>query len=674
MSLDPTWKPVVDQTVRFVEIEDMNTICGSDIRCGTIRPPVPAGVGASTVLPFMFTQAMMHLCGTTAVVKEVSPRTDALGYYNVLLHKHTTSGETERFLYSSWMLCDAAETSMTIDGMLAEIGVSIRAYNSLVVPENATPEQIDEIVKAKETIMKGLSKIERGIDLRYSHDKCTKREVYRVLKALFGSNAMKLRASFDAINESKAKYTAETMKHVNRRTKALMIAKFVLKQYANIYAEKYPTLMFNRLKFTTVVPGGDSKNVHIDKIYTEISNKVLELVKFDNSSRIKGGQILGRPVNTAPHDRWNAAANHVVSVLGMSKTSEGEKIYRTSVDFFEVPKLVFACLRTNGSNPFISVRHPSNGDEVRALSSAVTQVNGSVGPVFRDLVSACATCGTQHGRGSGQPCQRCYDNANRNIFAGYHSTNRPYDTPRVGAVRFGIENELHCKDAKDNHAAFGIIRQNSDLAIGELDGSLGQYDGEVILRPMPFTNQAMKHVTDFFQTLSAHMIVPDQNNSTTSYGLHINVSGYNTETSVRASNFLKKHQQLVETLAGRAQNSYCNYSNINAGTKYSAINIRRNGVAEFRIFRATVDRDTLLMRIQFAIGLLEFCDVVTDMNAANFNWEGFKTFAKGMRRSNELRCYLHPELKKVARRVPVKAVSGVEFAPGMQAGAEAHVA
>ncbi len=664
MSFDPTWKPIVGSTVRFLDIADINTVGGGDVHNGTIRP-ANKDTTAAAVLPFMFTPAMIHLCGTTAVVKEVSPRKDALGYYNVMLSNFSTDGETERFLYSTWMLCDAAEMTMTIDNMLAEVGVSLRAYGALAIPANATEAQIIEIVSAKEKIMAGLQKIEKAITLRYSYDKCTKRELFKVLKALYGSSEEKLHSVWSEIGEKKTKYVSEMKKSENRQKKADMIAKVLLKTYAGVFKTKFGIDLFNREKTTTIVPGGNSRNATASRLRQDIAAKILEVVKFDNSSRVKGEVILGNPVNTAPHDRWNAAAKKAHEQLGMFASHEGVKIYKTSVEFFEIPELVFNVIRHSSASMFINVRHPTTNIDVRALESALTTVPNNNGRVFRDLVCACSTCGNQHGRGTGQVCQRCFENANRNIFNGYHSQNRNYEGPRIGAVRFGIENELHCKDAKANHAAFGIIRQNSDLAIGELDGSLSQYDGEVILCPLPFTNQAMKKVGDFFQTLSEHMTVPDQKMSSTSYGLHINVSGYATETAVRASHFLKNNQGLVETLAGRQQNTYCSYSNINAGTKYSAINIRRNGVAEYRIFRATVDRDTLMMRIQFAIALMEFCEVVTDMSSKDFTWESFKTFAKGLRRSNELRAYLHPDLKKVTRRIPAKVA---EAAPAMKPG------
>jgi len=230
-----------------------------------------------------------------------------------------------------------------------------------------------------------------------------------------------------------------------------------------------------------------------------------------------------------------------------------------------------------------------------------------------------------------------------------------YPKPKLGKVMVGIENELHIKDEDVRTKMDKIVssKKYKGLIQWHEDGSLDDDDMEFISKPMTFTKSNLKKVSSFFNKQSKLAYCPSR--SDTSYGLHVNVSGFIDGVFSMAQRFLCQNQKNVEKLAGRRANEYCEYDELD-GEKYCCLHIRGDGIGEFRIFRATTRPERLAYRIQFCIAL---CQMFKDGKYVSGNWKDFEAYVKKCKtKYPELAVFLDNNLewpeppKEVARDVP----------------------
>ncbi len=226
-----------------------------------------------------------------------------------------------------------------------------------------------------------------------------------------------------------------------------------------------------------------------------------------------------------------------------------------------------------------------------------------------------------------------------------------YPQPKLGLVRFGIENELCCdpddgnpddgenyNDYTPNKEALKVVDSFRKLCFWTEDCSLRESDMEVVTKPLPHTEESMTRISNLFRKLTPHANSPKRTD--VSYGLHITVSGYDLTTCEAAQKFVHREQRNSEKIAGRKENEYCNYNNY-TDSKSSAINIRYStgdravtgSMAEFRIFKATTQPARLRQRIQYALGVMHFLD---KNRGEDESWNNFVKFIGGYRRYADL--------------------------------------
>jgi len=576
---------------------------------------------------YPFTHEMKHLFGCKARVNEIASAED--GSANVSLSEVET-GSSSRFGFSAWMLRKYHDVSDgTFSRILSEYKSSHDTTKDIISRVEQNPTKKDQMANALRQAKQVENSYITEVYRAYVAGNVTVENFNKFLE-MSCENQAEMDVEAAVVNAKRTAIEAAKARRIAREAACSDAAVAIVQRFRNSQAEGSPAL-FDREGRVETLYAQFGIDLHRDDMIEAIKSKVLSC--FDFSARFPG----------IPRTQYEAKRleNAILMATEQLEFDERVTVYLSSTVRHTLSKFVYNFVSAN----FTHMNHPTDGRAGRiiALRRSVCSIDG--GTTFNDLVHECTTCGTRHGRGPGQICRACQEQADRNIFHRYHSTPRNYPSSRVGTVLFGIENELHCPTARDNHEAFRIIRDSEGMAIGELDGSLGRYDGEVILNPLPYSNKNTKKVTDFFAKLGTKMRVPHMDESTVSYGLHINVSGFATSVAERAQRFLYANKAEVERLAGRTENSYCYYNRFDSGDKYRAINIRGNGVAEFRIFRATTNHTELMYRLQFAMTVLKFCSV-TPTSSENFTWEKYKQYVKAQRRSNELRLYFFPTLKE----------------------------
>ncbi len=207
-----------------------------------------------------------------------------------------------------------------------------------------------------------------------------------------------------------------------------------------------------------------------------------------------------------------------------------------------------------------------------------------------------------------------------------------YPKPKNGIIRFGIENELRAS-RENSSKAKEVVMRNAKRFFWSYDGSLRDSDLEVVSKPFAHTPSNMDVLCNFFQEIEPFANIPKERCNGVSYGLHVTVSGYETTVAQRARMFLQKHKRMAEKVAGREENRYCSYKETESTAchKSCAINIRSNGSAEFRIFKATTVALKLKYRVQFALSVMHFASEYPGGTAYEYS-----KFIKSLRRYAEI--------------------------------------
>ena len=279
-----------------------------------------------------------------------------------------------------------------------------------------------------------------------------------------------------------------------------------------------------------------------------------------------------------------------------------------------------------------------------------------------DCVS-CYRCSTTFEAGSlfGDYCDECEqeieeeeerrlederERACANLIGPYHSGRRKSATRVVpspwtrakGGRGLGLEIEAECPAVDKYNAAravleavhpAGIPRDDSfdRIAWCEQDGSLD--DGfEIITQPLGLD----AHRELWPRVLDTRAVKGLRSHDTETCGLHVHVSrvGLSKLTIAKAVVFLNadENDRFIVRLARRSSNGYCKKKNdarVNRDAcesfdRYERLNLTNRHTVEFRIFRGSLNRKTVLASVEFANAVMDFCAqaAVTDLTVAAF--------------------------------------------------------
>lgn len=220
------------------------------------------------------------------------------------------------------------------------------------------------------------------------------------------------------------------------------------------------------------------------------------------------------------------------------------------------------------------------------------------------------------------------------VIASYHSTRArrdkvPSPWTRAHRARFlGVELEVEAPtDANREEIARTLdavngesVRLTADhhqsarLVTFEYDGSLS-HGFEIITAPMGLDDQRAVW-TDLLARTAGHRL---RSHQTTTCGLHVHVSraGLTPTHVARAVSFVndERNAELVACIARRGPNQYCKMAPKKIsretardnGDRYQAVNLCHPGTLEFRMFRGTLKRSSLLACIEFAAAVVAYC-------------------------------------------------------------------
>jgi len=274
-------------------------------------------------------------------------------------------------------------------------------------------------------------------------------------------------------------------------------------------------------------------------------------------------------------------------------------------------------------------------------------------------------------------CDRCIDsedtdNHGNRIIHDY--SYRPdaifHSTDKEERLFFGIEIEVEARDSKSTSAMHAHQLEGLDLAYLKYDGSLS--DGfEIVTHPMShdfFKNEATELWT-VLEDLRSKQGMRVKAWDTRTCGLHIHISrtGFNGGSHMhRFLNLVYSNQEFYETLAGRSSEQWAKFSDImrndyvrdrdgrpieddygfartvttrtfkhklghRGSDRYSAVNTNNQETLEMRIFRGSVNGDTIKAQLDLAHASVEYTRTLTiqdvregALSADNLMWYVFQ--------------------------------------------------
>lgn len=187
-----------------------------------------------------------------------------------------------------------------------------------------------------------------------------------------------------------------------------------------------------------------------------------------------------------------------------------------------------------------------------------------------------------------------------------------------GNFKFGVELEVEFGNSSYNRSQIMeevLALKNPKLIYAKSDGSLR--DGaEFVTHPMGFTlatafkdvGYSQDEVWGWVNKLSE---MGCRSHETSSCGLHIHVNrdAFSSQQIVnRVDHFVGQQQSMLQVFARRANNTYADY-NANRGSKYRALNLLHPYTIEFRIFKGTLNVNTLIASIQLVYIICKFCEM-----------------------------------------------------------------
>ena len=240
-----------------------------------------------------------------------------------------------------------------------------------------------------------------------------------------------------------------------------------------------------------------------------------------------------------------------------------------------------------------------------------------------------------------------------------------HSTDKNERLFFGIEIEVEAYRNLADASNYAYQLEQQELAYLKHDGSLS-CGFEVVTHPMShdfFKNEA----SDFFdviETLRSQYKVKSWDTNTCGLHIHISRSGFNSGAHMhRFLNLVYSNQELYEKLAGRSSDQWAKFTDIisqdyvrdangertyttsddgfqtynvrttrsfrrklndggygynsRGSDRYSAVNCQNNATLEMRIFRGTVNTDTIKSHIDLAHASVEYTRTLTANDVIN---------------------------------------------------------
>ncbi len=222
----------------------------------------------------------------------------------------------------------------------------------------------------------------------------------------------------------------------------------------------------------------------------------------------------------------------------------------------------------------------------------------------------------------------------------------PHMRPKRREFYFGAEIEMNTRqDWSDVHEAAEFVVGNisSDLVYLKEDSSIGT-GFEFVTHPMTLDYWRDKFPWDTYEKL-ADMNMLAWNSVGRKCGLHINISRAAFVAPSHLSKFLlfvyRNEDELVK-FAGRRSEDYANFTYSERklfvqhgkgdtyGMRHVAVNCQNSNRIEFRIFRPSLKRDTIISTIELCHALAHFTSIVTcnDVYNNRLTFDGFVEWLK----------------------------------------------
>jgi len=244
-------------------------------------------------------------------------------------------------------------------------------------------------------------------------------------------------------------------------------------------------------------------------------------------------------------------------------------------------------------------------------------------------------------------CDRCDDDSENSMVIHDYSY-RPdpifHSTDKNERLFFGIEIEVEARNNLVDSSNYAYQLEANELAYLKHDGSLSN-GFEIVTHPMShdfYKNQA-EEFWDVIETLRSQYKVKSWDTSTCGLHIHISRSGFNGGAHMhRFLNLVYSNQGFYQTLAGRSSDQWAKFDDVerrewaldsngdrivdaygdrviittrsfknkldhNRGSdRYSAVNTLNRHTLEMRIFRGTVNGDTIKAQIDLAHASVEY--------------------------------------------------------------------
>ena len=273
-------------------------------------------------------------------------------------------------------------------------------------------------------------------------------------------------------------------------------------------------------------------------------------------------------------------------------------------------------------------------------------------------------------------CDSCSDDSDSNGNRIIHDyTYRPdpifHSTDKDERLFFGIEIEVEAVDSKSDSAMHAYQLESVDLAYLKNDGSL-DHGFEIVTHPMShdfFKNEA-GHLWEVVEGLRTKSGIRVKSWDTRTCGLHIHISrtGFSGGAHMhRFLNLVYSNPEFYSALAGRSSDQWAKFTDIftreyerdsngdripddisgfkiiskrtfkhklnsnRNSDRYSAVNTLNANTLEMRIFRGTVNSDTIKAQLDLAHASVEYTRTLSvhdirngALSADNFMWYIFQ--------------------------------------------------
>lgn len=269
-------------------------------------------------------------------------------------------------------------------------------------------------------------------------------------------------------------------------------------------------------------------------------------------------------------------------------------------------------------------------------------------PCYNDNTSYCEECDASYING----CEEDHDGSRLIHDYSYRPDLIFHQTDDDTRLYFGIEIETEHKredySARNEAAEYAHQLESMDLAYLKSDGSL-TCGFELVTHPMSH-DFLMTEANDLWNTISTLKSDYDMISwGTRTCGVHVHISRSGFNGGAHQHRFLQlvyNNQLFYEALAGRSSDRWASFHDVkdNYGNKrfmqklthgrdsnrYSAVNTINRDTLEMRIFRGTLNVQSLKSIVNLAHASVEFTRNVSvpQVRAGHLNWQNLMLYVK----------------------------------------------